>query len=222
VLKSKASRTGLLIVAIFAVASFVLFWKSPRHAPASPEPTLPLASAAVEEDELPLPESDVIPVPAPVAAATTDMRLVAVPLSGSENLDTPEGPIDQVLLSEQLTEAEKAKRLLEMLPTLPENLQAEAAQHMCNLMPDEAYGQLGPLLTNGIAPEHIMDAVMPDLLSRPNVLKLPILLLMARNDQHPRHEESHALLEVYLEKDLGSDWPAWEKSLQAYLKANPQ
>jgi hypothetical protein len=78
------------------------------------------------------------------------------------------------------------------------------------------------LLTNGIAPEPIIDVVMTDLLSRPNILKLPMLLEMARNAQHPRHEESQSVLEIYLEQDFGSDWAAWERSLQAYLKENPE
>jgi len=137
-------------------------------------------------------------------------------------LGTPQERIDQILLSDELSEADKSKKLLEMLPVLPEAFQAEAAQHMVNLMPDETFSQLGPLLTNGVAPEPILDVVMTDLLSRPNLLKLPMLLQMARNGEHPRREESLNVLEIYLEQDLGSDWAAWERSLQAYLKQNPE
>jgi hypothetical protein len=220
------NRTVLAIAAIFIAAGVALLLKS-RPAKQTPSTEAAAGESAQGEEtneSAPLPVQASPETSAPPAAIIAPSRSLPVrnPLVANEDPNTPEGRIDQILLSEEMSDADKSTRLLEMLPKLPEPLQEEAAQHMCNLMPDEAYGQLGPLLTNGIAPEVILDVVMADLLSRPNSLKLPILLQMARNEQHPRREDCRSTLEVYLEHDFGSDWSAWEKSLQAYLKANPE
>ena len=223
-----STSTRFVVVAIFVVAGVALLWKFPGQKAGPPAPAQEMAAApeTVEEpQELPLPEP---PVPAPpppplprVATAAAQTPTQATMPTAQPQL-TPEQRIDELLLADDLSEADKARRLLEMLPGLPEALQEEAAQHMCNLMPDDAYGQLGPLLTNGVAPEPLLDVVMTDLLSRPNTLKLPMLLQMARNAEHPRRDESKSVLEIYLEHDFGSDWAAWERLMQVYLKENPE
>ena len=225
-------RTRFLIVVVFLVAGMALLWTLQRQKPPVPveEVVSHAPSPEPEPEEIPEP-----PLPAPVPATplprvarstATPPPTATAPMPGANPAattpGTPQERIDQILLSDELSEADKSRKLLEMLPLLPEALQEEAAQHMVNLMPDEIYGQVGPLLTNGVAPEPILDVVMTDLLSRPNTLKLPILLQMARNGEHPRREESLNVLEIYLEQDLGSDWAAWERSMQAYLKENPE
>lgn len=207
-------RIGLVVVVLLVLG--VIVWVSRSSRP------IPTADTPIEVEHTQAPPAE------PIIIAETPSTPEPSP---SPNLNpnppppppaTPEMKIDDILLAENVDETTKATRLLEMLPALPESLQEETAQHICNLMPDEAYGALGPLLTNGVAPEAVLDIVMADLLSRPNGLKLPLLLQMARADQHPRSEEARSVLELHLEKDFGTDWAAWETSLQVWLKENPE
>jgi hypothetical protein len=131
-----------------------------------------------------------------------------------------ENKIDTVLTADT-DDSQKAKKILELLPQLPEEGQEEAAEHLANLLPDDQYAAAGQLLTNLKTSEPVMDVLMSDLLNRPNELKLPLLLEMARIPEHPRAEESKDFLELYLEKDYGADWGQWEQAMKAWLKENP-
>jgi len=220
----KVSRAAIIGLAIVGVVAVVIWQSAGRKS--QPAPAVPPTAAAEEESDpqlAPFPPAATPSNPLAAAPATTSAPPpAAVNPAVAKPTPMTAAQIDQILLAEQLTETEKAKRLLELLPTFPETMQEEVAQHMCNLMPDEDYGLVAPLLTNGIVAEPILDVVMTDLMSRPNALKLPLLLQMARTDQHPRREEALSVLEIYLEKNLGSDWAAWENVMQAYLKENPE
>src|SRR5205814_8807848 len=78
--------------------------------------------------------------------------------------------IDDVLTAKE-EEDQKAKRLLALLPNLPESGQVEAAQHLSNLLPDEEYAALAQTLTNDHTPEAVLDVLMTDILNRPNPVK---------------------------------------------------
>ena len=128
--------------------------------------------------------------------------------------------VDDILASEG-KEAEKAKQLLEMFPRLPEEGQAEVAQHLANLLPDQDYPPLRKYLVDAAVPEPVLDVLIADALNRPNSLKLPALLEIARQPQHPKAGEARDLLELFLEEDYGNDWSRWEAKMNQWLKENP-
>jgi len=66
-------------------------------------------------------------------------------------------------------------------------------------------------------PEDTLDTLMADLLNRPNSTKLPMFLDIARNPDHPKHEEARDMLELYLDEDYGADWATWEKKMKEWL-----
>src|SRR6266403_4605950 len=74
-------------------------------------------------------------VPAPVSSNATNVTAEW------------EDKVDQILTTEG-KDSDKAKQMLEMFPTLPEDGQEEVAQHLSNLVADEDYAPLGKLLTN--------------------------------------------------------------------------
>jgi len=115
----------------------------------------------------------------------------------------------------------KAKQLLELLPRIPEAGQAETAQHIANLLADEDYPAFGAWFTNTNTAVAVQEVVLADLLNRPNAIKLPLLLEAVRTPQHAKATEARELLELYLEKDYGSDWEAWQKALEDWLRENP-
>lgn len=160
------------------------------------------------------------PVPAVVQ---TNAAVSAAPAVSSNQLplltDWAER-LDAVLEANE-PEARKAKRLLEIFPRLPDDGKVEVAEHLTNLVPDEEYASLGSWLTNTALPEDVLDTLLSDLLNRPNTLKLPLLVDVARDPSNPKAGEAKDLLELYLEEDYGTDWATWRTKAEEWLKENP-
>jgi hypothetical protein len=97
----------------------------------------------------------------------------------------------------------------------------EVAQHLSNLVANPDYAPLGQMLTNSSMPEAVLDVLMSDVLNRPNSVKLPLLLSVARNDGHAKASEAKDLLELYLEQDYANNWTQWQARMEQWLKANP-
>jgi len=131
-----------------------------------------------------------------------------------------EQKVDEILGSDS-PDPDKARQLLEMFPTLPADGQEEVAQHLANLVPDQDFGLMRPYLTNSALPEDVLDVLLDDVLNRPNSLKLPALLDVARSAQHPKAAEAKDFLELFIEEDYGDDWEKWQAGIEQWLKANP-
>lgn len=116
---------------------------------------------------------------------------------------------------------EQAKSLLAQFPNLPPAGQYEAAHHISNLLPDDAYGTWAGYLTNSAVAPEARNVIYADLLHRPNSIKLPLLLQLARSPSSPKAAEAGQLLRATLREDYGSDWNTWQLQIQAWLKANP-
>jgi hypothetical protein len=128
-----------------------------------------------------------------------------------------EQAIDDVLTAES-DSAQKAQKLLDLYPTLPESGQVEAAQHLANLIPDTNFTAAAHILTNVLTSPDVIDVLVGDLLNRPDKLKLPLMLAVARTPGHPWRAEAKQMLEIYVEKDWGDDWAAWSEAVQTWLK----
>lgn len=115
----------------------------------------------------------------------------------------------------------KARKLLEIFPRLPEDGQIEAAKHIANLISDEDYPKLARYLADPSTSSEVLDDLMADLLNRPNSTKLPTLLEIARNPQHPKAADAREILVLYLDDDYGDNWKQWEEKLAEWLKDNP-
>ena len=218
---SKLSKV-LIVVAIVAgvlLAAIGFFW--PRGERAEAETQV----AATE--------------PAPPAPAGADRpsfftkrprRQTADPVANSHPIGAPaaatnlisawEDKLDEILGSASPDE-DKARQLVEMFPHLPTDGQEETAQHLSNLLPDADFGLLHAYLTNTALAEDVLDVLLDDVLNRPNRLKLPALLDVARSPQHPNAAEAKDFLELFLEEDYGDDWDKWQTRMQEWLKDNP-
>ena len=132
-----------------------------------------------------------------------------------------EDKLDEILGSTNSPDGDKARQMLEMFPQLPVDGQEEVAQHVSNLLPDQDFGLLHPYLTNATLAESVLDVLLDDVLNRPNSLKLPALLEVARSPQHPKAAEAKDFLELFLEEDYGGDCDKWQAQVQEWLKNNP-
>jgi len=133
-----------------------------------------------------------------------------------------EDKVDAILTTEG-KDSDKAKEMLQLFPTLPEDGKEEVAQHLSNLVADEDYAPLGKLFLDPTLPESVLDVLMADVLNRPNSVKLPTLLEVARNPQHPGAAEAKDLLELFLDpdEDYGNNWNKWQAKMDQWLKENP-
>ena len=125
--------------------------------------------------------------------------------------------IDQVLRA-NADETQTAQILINMLPTLPPDGQAEAAQHISNLILDKDYNRVAPLVKNPGLSEEVLDVFVTDLMNREDAVKLPVLLDIAKIPNHPHHAEAATDLQIFLDEDYGQDWGKWDAAMKSYLK----
>ena len=125
------------------------------------------------------------------------------------------------LLGSTNSDHDKAKQMLEMFPQLPADGQEEVARHLSNLVADQDYGAMRAYLTNASLPEAVLEVLFGDALNRPNGLKLPALLDVARTPEHPEATEARDVLQLFLEEDYANDWDKWHAKMDEWLKANP-
>jgi hypothetical protein len=67
----------------------------------------------------------------------------------------------------------------------------------------------------------VHSVIYADLMQRPNSIKLPMLLQLARSPSSPKAADAAQVLRATLREDHGSDWSTWRARIQAWLKANP-
>ena len=131
-----------------------------------------------------------------------------------------EDKVDDILGSAS-PDSDKATQMLEMFLRLPADGQEEVARHLSNLVPDQDYVALRIFLTNATLPVAVLDVLLGDLLNRPNSLKLPALLDVARTTSHLKAGEANDFLKLFLEEDYANDWDKWQTKMDEWLKANP-
>lgn len=228
--ENKGIRPGLLLAVVAVVAALMAAKlagllggsKSTETAGGSAPAESPAAEAPVSPTPAPNPPTRpptrpaTVPAPvapspgAPVAATPPPVEPVA---DWSAKLDT--------ILGGSEAEAAKADRLLAMWSSLPPDGQVEVMQHITNLLPDDKFNLLHNTFTNATTHEEVLDVLMTDALNRPNGIKLPALLDVAKTPGHPKAEEAKEILEVFVDANHGADWPKWEKAVQDWLKENP-
>ena len=159
----------------------------------------------------------IIPItnPPPADGATT---------TGSTNLtaDDWEEKFDEVFESDLATD-KMAEKMLEIYPHLAPDKRQDAIGHILNLVPDEGFAPVGKILLNPKTPVEISDDIMNDMGNRPGVIRMPLILQVARTPDHPKAAEAKELLELYIEpeEDPGNDWNKWEEAMKKYLEENP-
>jgi hypothetical protein len=159
--------------------------------------------------------------PTPSAGTNPQAPDLAAVAAADTNLITNwEEKIDAILTADGETD-DKAKQMIELFPRLPEAGQEEVAKHLSNLVSDENYDELTKLLIDPNLPPGVLEALFGDALNRPNSLKLPALLQVARDPDHIKAIEAKDILALFLEEDHGTDWDQWQTAVDKWLKKNP-
>jgi hypothetical protein len=211
----------LVVIVVIGLAVGWFFSRGPALPSTQPTVADPAPSSPGTAPSVP-PSTPRHPVPPPLSAGGTGEGnpTGGLPVNPANLSTNWEDRLDEILSSSS-NDTNKLKELFEMFPQLPEEGQVEVAQHLSNLVEDSDYAALGKLLENGALPGTVQDVLMADLLNRPNGVKLPMFLEIARSPNHPKAEESRELLELYLDEDYGTDWPKWQEKLKDWMKENP-
>jgi hypothetical protein len=145
----------------------------------------------------------------------------ASPAGSTPNVLTNwEEKVDEILGAET-DDTNKVKQLFALFPRVPEEAKAEVAQHLSNLTSDQDYAPLGELLKDPKLPDAALDVLLADALNRPNSVKLPQLLEVAKTPDHPKADEAKDILALFLDEDFGTDWGKWQDKMTVWLKDNP-
>jgi hypothetical protein len=130
--------------------------------------------------------------------------------------------LDDILLGTIATSAnDKSDAILKLMAVAPEDAQAELAEHLINMTQDDHYDGVAGLLTNAATQTAVSTRLMNDLLNRRNSLKLPMLLAIASNNDHPLKDQAKDMLELFLQADYSTNWDQWGTAVDDWLQQNP-
>src|SRR6185312_734897 len=225
----KILAAGLVVAAIIGIGVGVAMWAAHSSSALPPVPP-PVADNSTPQHP---PEPVHVTAPSRPVAPTQETQRVAtapapIPTVQPRNLANTnpgatnewEDKIDDIVGSDD-PDTNKVAKLYALFPTLPPDGQEEVAQHLSNLVDDDDYAPLGDMLKNDKLPEGVLDELLADVLNRPNNLKLPLLLTVASDANHSKHDEAKDLLELYLGDDYGTDWNSWGEHMTNWLQQNP-
>jgi hypothetical protein len=214
----------LLVVVLAAaaiVAGLVFFWtrsRQPGPVSAGGVSPVPAAEIGVGSSLEPPTLSNRLP---PKVAVITEPSIE----SGLESVQVVPVPPraeweDKLskLIAADIPDHQKAHELLAMLPTLNPEAQQEVLQHSLNLLSDDDFGVVEPILTNARTSEVLLELLLTDLFNRPNRIKLPLCLALAAAEDHPLRDEASTVLQLFVDEDYGTNWSAWSEAIAARLK----
>ena len=214
---------AILVILILAVVGAALWFLQSAPPPAVPElVTATPAKTAPEAPIAPQARFEKLPAPASKPDETTEPPRKAASEPKPTAIAEWENKIDAALRANpDSTEAGNratTQLLINLLPTLPPEGQAEAAQHITNLLEDRDYNRVAAIVKNPQMPEEVLDVFVTDLMNRDDAVKLPTLLEIAKIPNHPHREEAQTDLQIFLDEDYGTDWAKWDVAMKAYLK----
>lgn len=164
-------------------------------------------------------------MPIDPSAAPNDTRPMAVKYS--EFYKKPDWEQEIITLSERLDldDDHKAVALLNKVFTLAdEPAKVVALEHAAKHMSDEQFkrskGQIYSL--NDIGSGDMQEAILRDILTRAENVRMPALVDLLKRPPFPGQEEVREILEAYLDVDYGMDVPKWEKAVREWLIENDE
>ena len=122
------------------------------------------------------------------------------------------------LLNNDAEPKEIVKSIAVILPSLPVECQIGAAQHMVNLSADENYSVVEASYFNTAISEAVRRVIFEDFMTRPDSIKLPLLLRTLRQYGHPMRNEALANLQVLTGRNEGDDPIFWDSLVNAVLQ----
>jgi hypothetical protein len=162
------------------------------------------------------------PIAEATASGTPSLQARIEPTGSTAMDDAPEADaapvggaelISEIIANPNLDFPSAVNNLLQILPGLGGEDQAEAAQHAANLSDDQSAARWTAMLVANQIPPAAAEVFFNDLLNRPHELTMPALAAMADQSYHPLHESSIEILEVlYGTPPQGTPWAGHVKT----------
>jgi hypothetical protein len=204
---------GIIAVGVGLLVAIYMGRRTAINIVAPQASTAPVATAPVETAP-PRPISPSLP---PVRSSIPDTAMDPRGLDSR----TWEEKLEDILLHGGDANAQ-SDQILALMATASPDAQVELSQHLINMTQDDHYDGVAGLLTNAATLKPVSTVLMNDLLNRRNTLKLPMLLAVAENDNHPLNGEAKDLLGVFIQNDYGTNWPQWSSAVTTWLQQNDQ
>ncbi|MBP5321373.1 MAG: hypothetical protein J6334_10330 [Kiritimatiellae bacterium] len=111
------------------------------------------------------------------------------------------------LLKEESTEPleKRAERLKRGLEKLPASEVQVGVQGLLNLLPDESFAMVAPILLDPKADPEVLDVIFSDMLNRPESVKNGYILAISKMRDHPQFTDAMHIRTVTEMKDDGDE-----------------
>lgn len=144
----------------------------------------------------------------------------AVEVSSSSNAGPPSGSeLLERWLSSSPDPQQVGYAIIRGFPQLKPEDHAAAAKDLVNLVKDDDFDLLQPLVLDPRTSEPAKEILYRDVLTRPLKIRFPSLLSIMRQPDHPQAEDAREALARYLDGDWGSDYEKWQAQIEAYLRS---
>jgi hypothetical protein len=218
-----ARRSVWLLIAGIAISAVILaVWRrEPELTPNDAGSPANSSSLSAESNpSAPSPAVDALPAAVvqttPIIDPETDKPLIPpLPLQTGEL--AWEARIRAVLSREKATDAEKARALFELLPSMPAEGAETCVEEAVKRLPNTEYRHAQAAVINPGTYGLALGVLFADLMDRPDNLRLPTLVTIARNSSHPYAGPAHDNLEFLLGQDFGNDWVRWDAAVRERL-----
>lgn len=154
-----------------------------------------------------------------------DARPMAVKYSEFHKKPDWEQEIIKLAGNLEMGDDRKALALLNKVYTLPdEPAKVVAVEHATKLMSDEQFKQSKSQIMslNDTGSEDMKDAILRDILTRAENVRMPALVDLLRRPAYAGQQEVREILEAYLDVDYGTDFPKWDAAVRQWLIENDE
>jgi hypothetical protein len=193
-------------------------WKSLRREDPTPLPSSAgRAAEAIVSGESP---------PSPPDAATATIRPYSAPAGSDESAPLRPPPLElstgPLLWEQQLAAAAargrdaagRAREIFALLPQLPEEALATAAEQAVERLPDADYTSIAqPVILNPQTHGQVLSVLFADMMERPDGITLPALLAIARDPVHPFAAAAADNLRLLVGAEFGTDRSKWDEAV---------
>ncbi len=125
--------------------------------------------------------------------------------------------VEAVERAAHLGDAQKAREILGLLPSLPDEALESATQSAVRCLSDSEYQPARVLLLNPKSHGRVLSVLFADLLERRDAVLLPALIAIARTPSHPLGKAARDNLEFLVGKDFGVNWGQWEQAAERLI-----
>ncbi|MGI9240418.1 MAG: hypothetical protein ACR2RV_06425 [Verrucomicrobiales bacterium] len=126
--------------------------------------------------------------------------------------------VEEIIADRDLPPLQKAQKLLDLTDQLSGDPALAACDFALLCLDEERYEPAFEKLTaEGASPE-IRQAIMADLMERSDFLRLPLLVQLASQSEHPFSEDARVELVSVLGDDYGTNWLGWSDGIADHLE----